>query len=56
MAVMTEITEKTPMVIPIIVRAARSLFAPNEASAIFTISLNNILKTRNSKFEIRNKF
>src|ERR1043166_8470146 len=42
-AVITEITEKTPMVMPIIVRAARSLFAPNEASAIFTISLHSML-------------
>lgn len=41
-AVMTEITEKTPMVIPIIVRAARNLFAPNELSAIFMISRNNM--------------
>lgn len=57
-AVMTEITEKTPMVMPIIVRAARSLFAPNEASAIFTVSLNNIVKPeiRNPKFEINGKF
>ena len=43
-AVITEITEKTPIVIPIIVSAARSLFAPNDASAILTISLNNILE------------
>src|SRR6266550_9013633 len=42
-AVMTEITEKTPMVMPIIVRAARSLFAPSDASAILIISLNSIL-------------
>jgi hypothetical protein len=42
MAVITEITEKTPIVMPIIVSAARSLLAPNEASAILTISLNNI--------------
>jgi hypothetical protein len=45
MAVITEITEKTPIVMPIIVSAARSLFAPNDASAILTISLNSILKT-----------
>src|SRR5215510_3518238 len=44
MAVMTEITEKTPIVMPIIVSAARSLFAPSDASAIFAISLNNILR------------
>src|SRR5712671_6882538 len=50
MAVITEITEKTPMVMPIIVSAARSLFAPNDASAILMISLNNIV---NPKFEIR---
>src|SRR5882724_6524455 len=43
MAVITEITEKTPIVMPIIVSAARSLFAPNDASAILIISLNNIL-------------
>src|SRR6266851_3919024 len=41
-AVMTEMTEKTPMVIPIIVRAERNLFAPNELKAIFIISLNNM--------------
>jgi hypothetical protein len=45
MAVITEITEKTPIVMPIIVSAARSLFAPNDASAILMISLNNILKS-----------
>ena len=45
MAVMTEITEKTPMVMPIIVRAARSLFAPSDASAILIISLKSILFT-----------
>ena len=44
MAVITEITEKTPIVMPIIVSAARSLFAPRDASAILIISLNNILK------------
>src|SRR4026208_256904 len=41
-AVMTEITEKTPIVIPIIVRAERNLFAPNEVNAILIISLNNM--------------
>jgi hypothetical protein len=41
-AVITEITEKTPIVIPIIVSAARSLLAPNDARAILIISLNNI--------------
>src|SRR5262245_29370397 len=44
-AVITEITEKTPIVIPIIVSAARSLLAPNDASAILMISLNNISLT-----------
>ena len=42
MAVITEITEKTPIVMPIIVSAARSLFAPNDARAILMTSLNNI--------------
>src|SRR4029077_17533347 len=53
MAVITEITEKTPIVMPIIVSAARSLFAPRDASAILMISLNNILKseTPNPKSE-----
>jgi hypothetical protein len=32
--------ENTPMVMPIIVRAARNLFAPNELSAIAMMSLN----------------
>src|SRR5689334_17601494 len=41
-AVMTEITEKTPIVIPIIVRAERNLFAPNEVNAILIVSLNNM--------------
>src|SRR5947199_10731822 len=52
-AVITEITEKTPIVMPIIVNAARSLFAPKDASAILMISLNNIVKSeiRNPKFE-----
>jgi hypothetical protein len=45
MAVITEITEKTPIVMPIIVSAARSLFAPSEANAILMISLNNISLT-----------
>ena len=49
MAVITEITEKTPIVMPIIVRAARSLFAPSEASAILMISLNNMFKIRTSE-------
>src|SRR6516165_4286109 len=44
-AVMTEITEKTPMVMPSIVSAERSLFAPSDDHAIFIISPNNILLT-----------
>ena len=39
---MTEITEKTPIVMPIIVRLDRSLFTPSELSAILMISLNNM--------------
>src|SRR5205823_13111441 len=42
-AVITEMTENTPMVIPTMVNAARSLFAPSDAQAIFRISLNCIL-------------
>ena len=42
MAVITEMTEKTPIVIPVMVKAERSLFAPNEVSAIFIISLKRI--------------
>src|SRR5215472_7046112 len=45
MAVITDITEKTPIVMPIIVSAARSLFAPNDASAILMISLKSISLT-----------
>src|SRR4029453_3525372 len=41
-AVITEMTEKTPIVTPIIVRLDRSLFTPSELSAILMISLNNI--------------
>ena len=41
-AVITEMTEKTPIVIPIIVRLDRSLFTPSELSAILMISLNNM--------------
>ena len=41
-AVMTEMTEKTPMVIPNMVRPERSLFTPNELSAIVMISENNM--------------
>jgi len=39
---MTEITEKTPMVMPSIVSAERSLFAPRDDHAILMTSLNNI--------------
>ena len=39
-AVMTRMIENTPMVMPIIVRAARNLFAPSELSAIAMMSLN----------------
>ena len=42
MAVMTEITEKTPIVIPIMVSADRSLLAPNEDNAMTMISRNRI--------------
>lgn len=61
MAVITEITENTPIVIPTIVKAARNLFAPSELSAIFTISLNNMsitdspqrsLRTQSSKTDV----
>src|SRR5207237_1092632 len=41
-AVITEMTEKTPIVMPSIVRAERSLFAPNELQAILMISRNNM--------------
>src|SRR5438874_13666938 len=41
-AVITEITEKTPMVMPSIVSTERSLFAPRDDHAIFMISPNNI--------------
>jgi hypothetical protein len=41
-AVMTEITENTPMVMPSIVSAERSLFAPSDDHAIFMISPNNM--------------
>src|SRR5262249_33493369 len=41
-AVITEITEKTPMVMPSIVSAERNLFAPSDDHAILMISLNNI--------------
>src|SRR3954470_7370114 len=43
-AVITEITENTPMVMPVMVSAARSLFAPNDDQAISTISRNSIVR------------
>ena len=55
MAVITEITEKTPIVMPIIVSAARSLFAPNDASAILMISLNSIPKESFNRRERRGR-
>lgn len=55
-AVITEMTEKTPMVIPIMVRPDRNLFTPNEPNAIVMISLNRMIKIRISKSENRNKF
>src|SRR6266496_4878002 len=41
-AVMTEITEKTPKVMPSIVSAERSLFAPRDDHAILMISPNSM--------------
>src|SRR5437763_14955560 len=41
-AVMTEMTEKTPIVIPVMVSAERSLFAPSEVSAMTRISRKRI--------------
>jgi hypothetical protein len=35
-------TEKTPIVIPSMVRLERSLFTPSELNAILIISLNNM--------------
>ena len=43
MAVMTEMTEKTPIVMPNIVSAERNLFAPSEDQAIKIISRKSIL-------------
>ena len=42
-AVITPITEKTPMATPSIVRAERSLFVRNEPRAMRKISVKNIL-------------
>ena len=44
-AVITEITEKTPMVMPSIVNTERSLLAPSDDHAILIISPNNMLFT-----------
>src|SRR5437899_7999176 len=41
---MTRMIENTPMVMPIIVRDARNLFAPSELKAIFMISRNCMIK------------
>src|SRR3954453_4465306 len=41
-AVMTEMTEKTPIVIPIMVNPERNLFAPNDSLAMASISRNSI--------------
>src|SRR5438270_9780366 len=41
-AVMTEMTEKTPMVIPNMVRPERSLFTPNDPRAMVMISENRM--------------
>src|SRR5450432_865027 len=38
-AVMTEMTEKTPIAMPVMVRPARNLFAPNEAHDMARTSL-----------------
>ncbi len=51
-AVITEMTEKTPMVIPTMVRPERSLFTPNEPRAMVMISLKRM--GQNSKSESRN--
>jgi len=40
--VMTPITENTPIVMPAIVRAERSLFTPSDANAILRISPRSI--------------
>src|SRR6266404_5057602 len=45
-AVITEITEKTPIVIPIMVKPERNLFTPNEPKAMVMISLNFMTLTR----------
>jgi hypothetical protein len=39
---MTPMTEKTPMVMPSMVRAERSLFAPIELRAILRISMSGM--------------
>ena len=55
-AVITEMIEKTPMVMPVMVRAARNLFAPSDDNAMARTSRKSIFKIRMSKLEIRNKF
>src|SRR2546421_10851182 len=50
MAVITEIIENTPMVMPVMVSAARNLFAPNEATAIRMISRNRIAQISDMLF------
>ena len=47
-AVMTEMIEKTPMVMPVMVRAERNLFAPSELSAIAMISRNRMTQNWSS--------
>src|SRR5437762_2061483 len=42
-AVITEITENTPMVMPTIVSPERNLFAPNDCSAMARISRNSMV-------------
>src|SRR3954463_1282779 len=43
-AVITEMTENTPMVMPTMVRPERSLFAPNDCRAMETISRKRMLR------------
>src|SRR6476660_4487203 len=57
-AVITEITEKTPMVIPTIVSPERSLFAPNDCVAIARISRNSmalLVSKRRHRIEARRR-
>src|SRR3954447_211167 len=50
MAVMTEITENTPIVMPVMVRAERSLFAPSDANAMAMVSLKGIWPNQKSEY------